>query len=1291
MPSMDSTPSLPHHYTGILSRTFSSSSTIRWVLPARIRSSTKNDVVFVGETFVQLREFLDSGQLADATAKLDFGTQILAAQVISAKLEVVPIIDAILKQERDQEQYSIHGRPIEDSHPPQLLVLSTSSNELIYVYAKEDSSGDARFVFAKKSLLRGMNLPMRQCRHMAVDHDSRALAIASSSGYIAIFKLHTVADIKSQADHWDPQKQSSFLPWTEQRFIQLDGTILKMAFLRSSDSDVTKVLLILLVDSGVETNLLLYKWDTRSSLQTIRPMSCSGRPLKEDRFPLMLISSTRPYSFVAVMETGISYYENVHSMEFKRINCRFTSKTAGPLKWVQWAKPRRHNQYLQKRDDLVIVREDGLLQYFQIEKSSSTKFNMNSTVGHLGIHVDTAFCMLAGPPGKGGDIIIAGGDMTEGGVFHVSARGVPEKTQSIFNLAPVHDMIIGPHESDTVVAAPTRLEGSDRLYLCGGKSEDRAHISEIRHGMEAQLGWTMPFPDAFDILRIWTLEISWKKSLLLLTSHPTTTNGVTFDLETQELDMMDSDSLPGFDLDNPTLVAAPIDNNYIVQVTTKGIYIMTQGVGTEIKSCGHKALDCLQADIFERYDVVAIARQVSEGFEVGLVSFVATAEQALRIDPAPRPATLPEWPISVCCVDVNGTRVVILGTTNAKLLAYLVMPDLTLELAFEQEVGELCSNIEIASIATLAALGHPDSRLTMLLCGLRNGILMCLEIRTDRNDKLSIRCDDFYHLGQTTVQISKEGTSSDNIATPSALVLCDSRLYRVTLYQNSAAVDYALSALCLANLTAPGELLPEVNAVYRVSKLTPPFGEPGGLIVCATREELFFASLVAQEQTIITQLPMNGIPQRMLYSNYLKKLVVATERTKGVPRLLQRPYPDMAENQAPDPKDPPTVDLPQIEESVQVNLRIIDPDWKESDDRTSISIVEETNLHVTALIEWELEQDDQSKEKALWIVMALERHGRNADQASGRVIAVNAKNIKKGHAAPHQRVLYRSVKGSVKAICAYGRSSLLIAAGNEVILHNLDLTVRKWKTLSKYELPSPATSISCQGSTIFVATSHHSLIVLVERNAELVEHKSDSTARNLKAVITFGESCAMFSAFDNEGTHLMAFSDFNQESSPPAPMFRVNLPLDVDCIRLRKSSRPEQRDRHQFYGSTVDGTIYHFSTLAYDEWKLLHFLEELSHMDREVIKAVPMRKRNIENTGVVFSFPTTKLSDMHVRGDRLVMMVEPGPYNLRQLLRTPEQHRAFEKLAEAVVGETEHPIEAVVIWVRKLFRFRPQW
>ena len=154
---------------GILSRTLSSSSSIRWILPARVRSPSKNDVVFVGHTFIQLHEFQDSGQLVDTTAKLDFGTTITDAKVVSADLKTIPIVDAILQQERDLEQFSIRGQPVSDGQPPQLLVLITKDNELIYVFAKENTVGDVHFVFAKRPFLRGVDLLSSECRYLAVD------------------------------------------------------------------------------------------------------------------------------------------------------------------------------------------------------------------------------------------------------------------------------------------------------------------------------------------------------------------------------------------------------------------------------------------------------------------------------------------------------------------------------------------------------------------------------------------------------------------------------------------------------------------------------------------------------------------------------------------------------------------------------------------------------------------------------------------------------------------------------------------------------------------------------------------------------------------------------------------------------------------------------------------------------------------------------------------------------------------------------------------------------------------
>lgn len=176
----------PQPRIGLLSRTLSPSPTIRWILPARIRCQSKNDVVFIGPTYIQLREFLDNGQLADASAKLELCTQILSATVISAKLEIIPTLDAILEQERDQERYTIKGKPLEPCQPPEILLLSTMENELLYVYAKETEPNTVKFVFARRYLLGGLALPEKYGIHMAIDPEFVS--------YSVLLMLHALID-----------------------------------------------------------------------------------------------------------------------------------------------------------------------------------------------------------------------------------------------------------------------------------------------------------------------------------------------------------------------------------------------------------------------------------------------------------------------------------------------------------------------------------------------------------------------------------------------------------------------------------------------------------------------------------------------------------------------------------------------------------------------------------------------------------------------------------------------------------------------------------------------------------------------------------------------------------------------------------------------------------------------------------------------------------------------------------------------------------------------------------------
>lgn len=164
---------------GILSQSLHPSPTIRLIVPARIRSSTQNDVVFVGENFIQLREFLPTGQLAEITAKVDLGSQILSAKAISSRAwtQADRYIDEIIEQKLDSDYHDVKGSPNgvkgseNDNFPPQLLVVSTVACNVVFLFAQDRAPGVVEFVCAKRRLLADTSGEAEYLKHLAVDHE----------------------------------------------------------------------------------------------------------------------------------------------------------------------------------------------------------------------------------------------------------------------------------------------------------------------------------------------------------------------------------------------------------------------------------------------------------------------------------------------------------------------------------------------------------------------------------------------------------------------------------------------------------------------------------------------------------------------------------------------------------------------------------------------------------------------------------------------------------------------------------------------------------------------------------------------------------------------------------------------------------------------------------------------------------------------------------------------------------------------------------------------------------------
>jgi hypothetical protein len=155
---------------GILSQSLHPSPTIRLILPARIRCKAQNDVIFVGENFVQLREFLPTGQLADVTAKIDLGSQILSAKVVSSRGQQESAVDQIIKQELDDGYCDANGSD-RVNFPPQLLVVSTAACNVVFLFAKNRAHGSVEFVSAKRKLLADVQVEEQYAKHVAVDHE----------------------------------------------------------------------------------------------------------------------------------------------------------------------------------------------------------------------------------------------------------------------------------------------------------------------------------------------------------------------------------------------------------------------------------------------------------------------------------------------------------------------------------------------------------------------------------------------------------------------------------------------------------------------------------------------------------------------------------------------------------------------------------------------------------------------------------------------------------------------------------------------------------------------------------------------------------------------------------------------------------------------------------------------------------------------------------------------------------------------------------------------------------------
>lgn len=173
---------------GVLTRTVFRSPVTKLILPAQIRHRHKNDVVFVQERSIEIKEYIH-GSLEHVTVKDDFGATIRSAGVIReprksmVKGELDPEAedesarDAILRQpsaikQRTPYSIDIDATPHLPEMPPQILVMALQSgaeDSVLFLCVSHDEPDALRFLSYQTPLPAKKDQSKRLGKHIAID------------------------------------------------------------------------------------------------------------------------------------------------------------------------------------------------------------------------------------------------------------------------------------------------------------------------------------------------------------------------------------------------------------------------------------------------------------------------------------------------------------------------------------------------------------------------------------------------------------------------------------------------------------------------------------------------------------------------------------------------------------------------------------------------------------------------------------------------------------------------------------------------------------------------------------------------------------------------------------------------------------------------------------------------------------------------------------------------------------------------------------------------------------------
>ncbi|KAH8700452.1 mono-functional DNA-alkylating methyl methanesulfonate N-term-domain-containing protein [Talaromyces proteolyticus] len=1262
---------------GLLTQTITPSPTIQFVLPARLRSKLQNDVVFVGERSLLLREIVMDSYLEDVSVKSDFDANIMAVKA----LKVFHDTPLNVETELVAQIGSLEEIQPAEEFPTDLLVLTLDSKELIFLYYHwnfERQTG--HFVQFRRALPCDVSITERFGRHLAVDPRSRAIAIAAPGNFFGVFLLKSPAELQSQ------MKNKTLDPIREERFFRIDGDIIFMDFLYPESENDNKIILLFIIAKGIHTLAMCYEWKSANTLRQARPRIVMKKLPESCRLPSLLIPLTKSTSFIVVATTFFMKY--THFTSPKNTSSRHlinAVSTKLPMLWTKWARPYRHQTYSKSHDDIYLCREDGLLWYFSF--TAGGEIEALNSCGWLGCDVDGAFDTIDfSDPNHGGDLLLAAGHTGHGGLFIQTARQDSACVQRFVNWAPILDSALVPSTSNKLrkgLGPVGHTSDSDHLYVCSASSNEGA-VYEFRYGYEAQIGWIIPLDDLSSTRYIWCMPDISDEGTYLLVSDPITSTLLYIPRKDGgEINAVD-DLNSALDYAAQTIAAGYTPDGILVQITSNSVRLTVPGNTTfnlvEIVGADQTILNSV---VNGRLALLAMAVKSDQGIKMQ-IGKISLKEGTLVIDNVGE-LGIKDEPTSILIEIVNDEIFLFLGSGEGRIDCYelhqrevLFLGGFTLSLTGD----DLLKVIESMSIVT-----WQDADNTFLLCGLRSGLLVPVGITLD-TESLETSFDSKqypeHRLGQTVVKLSRKDKTV--VATCGSGFWCISNI-------NADTLDFDLQQIWITDQNNPAYAQKSVDVFTVIDRPTESSSTTlDGSLVCISDGQLLICALDRFAKAIPRKIDLPGSANRITYSEHLQSLVVAynitetVESETGPVKRYTRPYLEFIY------LDSHNSNLLSSQSSQQDG----DPNlWRPSGS---------SGEKITCILDWMPENNGR---KYHFIVIGT---ARNTKEDKGRIIFLIAKRSKTNPTQVECSVKHiHPFDGPVRAVAAYGDFTLMVASGNDIIPIEPDLPdkEKQWATSARFKLTSPGISITVRKTFLYVSTARESLVVLQVVNNKLELHAQDGARHEGLSHYRIGGPSKLILSSRRGGT-LSLFSETkitntNKLLSPA--IAEANLPVSI--IRLNPYTKPSiLPSSTAVYGTAMDGTIYRIMTINENEWRLLRFVQNLCSRDPIVSPFLSSRKSRWTWRDIIPQFKTP--SQMHVDGDILSRLLPYGSSHLRAMLDADSRSfqvdasiplpettcmGLFEEYFGEVFGETslhddddDDAVSHFIHWLRKVLR-----